>query len=210
MGGVPSSARPVVIQWIEDPRQIDRRADAWVWIATPGCEDRQTLARATDTDLADAAPDRRPDGGAGRLLRGRLLRTLAAAVLDQDPPDVAISRSAAGALTISSTPELYVSAAVAPPWSIVGLAMRRLGVDLETHARAAKDLQKLWPRLSRDARLERWTQIEAISKATGLSLDDLLEGGGSQAQAHLQLSPRWGHGYCACAALSSSAGEAGP
>lgn len=150
-----------------------------------GAEAERALARvrASAADLADAALWPGPERGAARLVRRRLLRALAAAVLDVHPDRVAATRDRAGRPALSAPAALHASVARHEGWAALALSPRPVGVDLEA-ARPADPLPlDLLPpaeaaalraepdaeaRARRFARL--WCAREAYLKAAGLGL----------------------------------------
>ena len=109
-------------------------------------------------DLADAALAKR-DGGAGRLLRRRLLRALVGRVFGLHPSAVRFARDARGAPGLAGLPGFVSTAgctANGEGWSAVALSPYPVGVDLE--AGAASEA------------LARWTLTESYLKALGQGL----------------------------------------
>lgn len=87
-------------------------------------------ARATAEDLADAAA-LGPARGAVRLRRRRLLRALAAEVLEAHPDAVRFERLADGRTRILAPRPLYSSVAGRGGWTALAVASDPVGVDVE-------------------------------------------------------------------------------
>jgi len=90
-------------------------------------------ACATCEDRIDAAP-KGADGGWDRLMRRRLLRAMAADVLDRHPDAVRFERGAEGRVRITGPERLYTSVAGRGGWTALAMSSRPVGVDVEAYA----------------------------------------------------------------------------
>jgi hypothetical protein len=129
-----------------------------VWIARHADAARWPLPPPEPADLADAALAKR-DGGAGRLLRRRMLRALVARAYAIHPAAVRFTRDARGAPGLEGLPAFISAAgcmADGEAWSAVALSPSPIGVDLE-------------PGPATEA-LSHWTLTEAYLKALGRGL----------------------------------------
>ena len=128
------------------------------WVAPHAEAAHWPLPPPEPGDLADAALAKR-DGGAGRLLRRRLLRALVGRVFGLHPSAVRFARDARGAPGLAGLPAFVSTAgctANGEGWSAVALSPYPVGVDLE--AGAASEA------------LARWTLTESYLKALGQGL----------------------------------------
>jgi len=156
------------MRFLARPQAAAKAPGACAWIVhrdRPGA----TVAGPTTADLADAAAVPAADGGAARLWRRRLLRTLAAHWLEVAPRDLVFERDA-GAARIVAPRRCFVSAASRGVWSVVAVGRARIGVDLEL-AGAEIELYASARGIAPEAACRRWTATEACAKATGLELD---------------------------------------
>jgi phosphopantetheinyl transferase len=147
-----------VALWIDRLEEAPRGLhEAIVWVAFHAEAAGWSLPRASPDDLADAALARR-DGGGPRLLRRRMLRALAARVLDLHPDRVRFVRDAQGAPGLADPPA-YLSTSGCRDHSAVVLSPYPVGVDIESR--------------SEPGDLRRWTRLEATLKAHGRGLHDV-------------------------------------
>ncbi len=138
-----------------------------------------TPAHATPEDLADAAV-LGPEGGAKRLMHRRLLRAMAAEVLDVHPDAVRFQREPSGLVRVVAPEPLQASIAGRGAWTALALAPHPVGVDVELYPPDRDPPFDLLQQLEQDviladpdpARLflRFWTAREAYLKAEGRGL----------------------------------------
>lgn len=162
-----------MIRFVERLEDVAGAPDACAWIVHRD-DPAISPARATADDLADAARARTHDGGAARLWRRRLLRSLAGRWLGIAPETVVFERRPSGRARVVGPKPAFVSAASRGVWTMVAIGPAPLGVDVEL---AGEDIERFAAAhgIGADLALRRWTAAEACAKAGGLSLDAALE-----------------------------------
>ena len=123
------------LHWVRTLGAVAPTPDtAWIWLVdTQGdiAAAALRLARATRGDLQDAAIARDPRRGGARLIRRRLLRALAARVLDRPASDVEIEREPSGRCVVREPRRMFASIARYKSWAALAIASVPIGVDLE-------------------------------------------------------------------------------
>lgn len=137
------------------------------------------LPPASDAERASTGRALHPDGHG---LRRRIARAIAASFTGQDAADFAVVLSADGQPMLSGPGDLHVSFATRGDLSLVGIARRPLGVDLESaippdmipwnvlRPDEAEVLRALPEAARAEAFLDLWTGKEAAAKALGTGL----------------------------------------
>jgi len=136
-------------------------------------------AHALPEDLADAAA-LGLERGARRLMRRRLLRALAAEILDLHPDALRFHREASGLVKLIAPELLHVSVADRGAWTALAVAPHPVGVDIDLYPPDRDPPFDLLQPRERDiiladpdpARLflRFWTAREAYLKADGRGL----------------------------------------
>jgi 4'-phosphopantetheinyl transferase len=131
-------------------------------------------------DLADAAL-LGAQTGAQRLKHRRLLRALAAEVLDVHPDAVTFERAASGAVRVVGPRPLFASVSGSGPWTALAVSHHPVGVDVEVHPPEREPPFDLLQPMEQEAILADpeprrlflhfWTAREAYLKAQGRGLD---------------------------------------
>ncbi len=139
-----------------------------------------TPARPTAEDMSDAALLGR-DTGAERLKHRRLLRALAAEVLDVHPDLVTFERATTGAVRVTGPSLLFASVSSCGRWTALAVARHPVGVDVEIHPPEREPPFDLLQPLEQEAILADpqprhlfirfWTAREAYLKAEGRGFD---------------------------------------
>lgn len=137
------------------------------------------LPPATAAEQAGAGKARDPEGYS---LRRRLARALAAGIAGRNAGDFEVIAGRSGQPLLTGPARLHVSFAAREGFSLVGIAGRALGVDLERRiapaaipwnilrADEAETLRALPEAARAEAFLDLWTGKEAVMKALGTGL----------------------------------------
>ena len=113
-----------------------------------------------------------------RITRRLLAKALIAHAARCHPDDVQIERDASGALRVLAPAGWHLSLAGQPPYALIGLHCRTIGVDIEPwdaptppadafFSDELEMLDTLWDHASDHARLAGWVAKEAHGKASG-------------------------------------------
>lgn len=207
------------VHWIEDwPAAPVGPTQALVWrgrLDGPAAAAMLARAPAQAEDLADAAclGSKR---GAGRLLRRRLLRALAARRLGLEPAEVRIGRGEDGRPVLPGPVPAFVSIGGRDGWAVIGLSPVPIGVDVEVsapvgpyplsllHPEERRRLEGLPEPRRAEAFADLWVVKEALAKAVGAGLDEVLAGAPTWPDGS-DMRVSW-NGWEACAALRRGQG----